>query len=184
MFLPATMANKYKIIPQNEIDLIMSGYLQVLTEHSDEQLAFKHGGNKWSLKQMYSHLLLMAEDFYLPAADECLAKTAPYKPGNKNIFGLLIIKMGVMPPLNFKVTKTLEYTSEKHFTKQELEEKWLALTQRLNELNHQLAHADMDYKVKLPALGWLNAAEWLQVCLIHLKHHLKQRAELVAYLKA
>ena len=46
----------------------------------------------------------------------------------------------------------------------------------------RIPDSDPALKTRHPFLGWLNTAEWIQLCNIHFRHHLRQKSRLQKHL--
>ena len=155
----------------------MQHYLSALDRYTDEQFAAKPADDEWSLGQMYEHLYLATTYFFLANTKRCLEKRKGQEGGEMNDNGRNIFKYNSFPPIKIKMPEVLrgpepvakDRTAYKTLFKETLQDGL--------QLADALHGDDGNYKTLHPALGWLNAREWLQSAEVHARHHLRQQAE-------
>lgn len=162
---------------------VIKGYQEALDRYSDEQFAHKSAEDVWSLGQMYEHLVLTSNFFFLANTLRCLEQRKGQLGGEKNKYGDNIFKYNSFPPVKIKIPEALkgpEPVAKTRTAYGPLLEKVLLDAQKLIETVGRDAG---EYKCIHPVFGWLNAREWYHNMEMHFKHHLRQQAELEEILK-
>jgi hypothetical protein len=162
------------------LKIVIKSYLDSLETYSDEKFYAKKDEDTWSLGQMYEHLILSANAFFLANTTRCLEKRKGQIGGEKNKYGENAYQYGGFPPVKVKIPEGLPKVElipkNQESYKVLLEKILLDSDKKVEEISHDTG----DYKTLHPVLGWLNAYEWLYNMEMHFRHHLRQKAELEA----
>ena len=159
----------------NTIDIWISG----LEAYDFETLTIQPGPGRWSVGQVYMHILDEA-DFQLEQITVCLSSNAgangeatreAKKMFEKNSFPNLMIEG---PPSNAFVQQP---ESKEHIVLRLIE-----LKQRIDAAEASILASPFQGKAMHPGLHYLSAREWLQFSEMHFRHHLRQKARLDAFL--
>ena len=160
------------------LESTVNQYISSLDEYSDEQFSFKEDTETWSLGQMYEHINLSSNFFFLANCVRCLEQRKGQVGGEKNEFGEKSFAKNSFPPIKIKIPEALRGPEPVAKAKSEYKailEKILADAHALIEA----VNADAgNYKTLHPPMGFLNAQEWFQLHEMHVRHHLRQKAEL------
>lgn len=160
------------------LETVVSQYLYSLDDYSDEQFFFKTNEETWSLGQMYEHLTVSSQFFFLANCVRCLEKRKGQLGGEKTYFGEQQFKYGGFPPAKLKIPDAIRGPEPVAKTREEYKgilKKILTDSQNLIEA---VSNDDGSYKALQVAMGWLDAKEWFYLHEMHYRHHLRQKTEL------
>ena len=138
------------------LERVVKGYQEALDRYSDEQFTHKSAEDVWSLGQMYEHLVLTSNFFFLANTLRCLEQRKGQWGGEKNKYGDNIFEYNSFPPVKIKIPEAVRGPEPVAKTR--------------------AAYGPLLEKV-------LNAREWYHNMEMHFKHHLRQQAELEGILK-
>ena len=152
----------------------LSVYIEKLNGYTEEKFLQKPEEHSWSLGQVYVHLLLGHEHFFMKQADKCLNQDETVRGKGKNWNGKIIFFINGFPNIKFKMPKRIEVPPRQpeniEYVKLKLEraaEQALSIASRLDSY-------DKNEKTKHPAFGYFNAKEWYRMSEMHFRHHLRQ----------
>ena len=160
------------------LEINVNQYISSLNAYTDEQFFFKKDDEIWSLGQMYEHLTVSSNFFFLANCVRCLEKRKGQEGGEKSHFGEQQFKYGGFPPVKLKIPEVIrgpEPVAKPKEVYRLILEKILIDSKNLIEA---VSNDDGLYKAIQPAMGWLNAQEWFYLHKMHYRHHLRQKAEL------
>lgn len=160
------------------LETVVNQYINSLDDYSDEQFFFKTNEETWSLGQMYEHLTVSSQFFFLANCLRCLEKRKGQEGGEKNEFGEKLFIKGSFPPVKLKIPDAIRGPEPVAKTREEYKsilKKILADSQNLIEA---VSNDDGSYKALQVAMGWLDAKEWFYLHEMHYRHHLRQKIEL------
>ncbi|MGR3810071.1 DinB family protein [Jiulongibacter sp. NS-SX5] len=157
-------------------------YIASLEEYSETDFESKQSEDIWSLGQMYDHIYTSGIYFFLANINRCLEKRKGAFDEKTNEIGLKILAANALPHQKFKRPGT-GVTPEPEskgidFYKKELPQMIEAICSKVQAIEKD----DGVYRTAHPFFAYLNAKEWYQHFEIHMRHHLRQKAELEAYL--
>jgi hypothetical protein len=155
-----------------------------LNQYSLEQLQQTPSEGGWSLVQVYLHLAMSANKYFLQNADKCLNKTDLVTKGNISLPGQLIFLFGRTPNLRIKMPDKVAVNPEQPESKEQLIAELEGLKQRMRTtaavLRKQFNPKD---KRKHAIFGPMNAWQWYRLVAIHFMHHERQRKRLEGMIK-
>ena len=157
-------------------------YLDKLDLYKEEHLQKIPADGGWSLGQVYVHLILGNDHFFLKNAERCLKKDGTLRGGRKNRNGKIIFLLGGFPNKKYKMPKAVEVIPRPPESLEELRGKLLKSIDIGKEIAKQLEDYDPKEKIPHPAFGYLNAKEWYNMCEMHFRHHLRQVRSLEKFL--
>ena len=146
-----------------------SAFLKTVNEETFLRTPLQGG---WSFAEVYAHIL-SANLLSTIAIEKCLNKTAELKNRKPDWRVRLILFLGRFPPVKYKVPAVLE-ASVKKISKEEAANQLIKLIKKIETIDIGFSKFNVNYKVKHPRLGYLDAKSWLRFILIHSKHHQKQ----------
>jgi len=149
-------------------------WLDKLDVYTEAQLLAIPSDNGWSLGQVYVHLILATDHFFLKNAERCLNKEDTQRGGRKNRNGIIIFVLGGFPNKKYKMPKANEVIPRQPESLEELRVKLLRSIAFGKDITQQLESHDPKEKIQHPAFGYLNAKEWYSMCEMHFRHHLRQ----------
>jgi len=151
-----------------------------LIKYDEEELLIQPGPQKWSIGQVYMHLL-SETSYFLSQVKYCMEheenisaemKEEGRKMFLKNEFPDLQIDRGpelsdVLQPVN----------------KQMLVDEFEKLGQEIDLIGEKSNLSEYRGKTMHPGLGYFNAMEWLQFSEMHMRHHFRQKQRIDDFLK-
>ncbi|GAB2794960.1 DinB family protein [Rhabdobacter roseus] len=167
-----------------QTDLIspLMHYHYSLDRYSDEQFAAKPSEEAWSLGQMYEHLYVATTFFFMANVKRCLEKRKGQEGGEMNDSGRKVLQYNSFPPIKLKVPEALQGPEPVARSRAEYRPLWEVMVRQVEVLAQEVGTDPGLYKTPNPTFGWLNAEEWLRVCGMHTRHHLRQQQEREAWL--
>jgi len=153
-------------------------WLDKLNIYNEKQLLKIPADGGWSLGQVYVHLILGNDHFFLKNAERCLNKEGTKKGGGKNRNGIIIFLLGGFPNMKYKMPKAVEVMPRQPKNIEELRGKLLKSIEFGKDISMRLENQDPKEKIRHPAFGYLNAKEWYCMCEMHFRHHLRQKKRL------
>ncbi len=162
------------------LETVVNQYISSLDEYSDEQFFYKKDEETWSLGQMYEHLTVSSNFFFLANCVRCLEKRKGQEGGEKNEFGTKLFMKGGFPPIKVKIPEVLRGPEPVAKARAEYRPILKKILLDSKNLIETVSNDDGSYKALQPAMGWLNAKEWFYLHEMHYRHHLRQKAELEA----
>ena len=162
----------------SNLETVVNQYLNSLDDYSDEQFFFKTNEETWSLGQMYEHLTVSSQFFFLANCLRCLEKRKGQLGGEKTHFVEQQFKYGGFPPVKIKIPDAIRGPEPVAKTREEYRS---ILKKNLNDsqnLIEAVSNNDGSYKALQVAMGWLDAKEWFHLHEMHYRHHLRQKTEL------
>ena len=87
---------------------VVNQYINSLDKYSEEKFSEKKDDQTWSLGQMYEHLVVTSNYFFLANVARCLEKRKGQEGGEKNKFGENAFKYGGFPPVKIKIPDALQ----------------------------------------------------------------------------
>jgi hypothetical protein len=157
-------------------------WLVSLNDYTEEQFARQPSATQWSIGQVYHHLVVGTENFYLRACRKCLEHRGEIIEGGKTFPGKIVFLLGGFLPVKIHVPASAEYTPKQPQNRAEMREGLRELIETMRALAPQLDHVSPVQKWKHPALGMLDAVEWYHLIEMHFRHHLRQKARLDKFL--
>lgn len=155
---------------------IISIWENEIDRYSMEQLLQKPSANSWSLGQVYIHLWMAAKGFFFKNIQRIADGDEKVKMnGRKNFAGYLVFTFGMMPSIKIEMPGSVAVQPNQPESKEQLHKRMNEVKQLVRENAARINQLNPHATVKHPFLGYLTAAEWLQLCAIHFKHHLKQK---------
>ena len=178
----ATVATGIEVY--KNLETVVNQYISSLDEYSDEQFLFKKDDETWSLGQMYEHLNLTSNFFFLANCVRCLEQRKGQIGGEKNESGEKTFIKGSFPPIKIKIPEALRGPEPVAKNKEEYRQILEKILADAKNLVKTISEDKGIYKALHPPMGWLNAQEWFYLHEMHHRHHLRQKLELEALLPA
>jgi DinB superfamily len=166
------------------LEKIINGYIEALDGYTDEQFFYKPAEEVWSLGQMYEHLLITANYFFLANILRCLEQRKGQVGGEKNHYGDNLFKYNGFPPVKLKIPEVLRGPEPVAQSPDVYRAAFPKVLEDARKLMEPVVQNNGEYRCIQPAFGWLNAHEWYHLLEMHFRHHLRQQAELEAILKS
>ena len=160
------------------IEKVGAIWLKELDKYSEEQFAIRPDEKSWSIGQVYVHLILGNDHFFMKNAELCLNEEGERNTGGKNKWGKILFAINGFPPMNFKRPGGNEAEPRQPENIEYVRNKLIASLEKNKEVAAKMNGYDPQLKVKHPAFGYLNADEWYRINGMHFKHHLRQKKKL------
>ncbi|TVR84522.1 MAG: DinB family protein [Saprospirales bacterium] len=139
--------------------------------------------SSWSLGQVCMHVIMAHEKFFMTNAQKCLQKKGTKTRRGKNIMGKFIFLLKSIPPVRLKMPKSVAFEPPQPESKEQLHQRFDQMVAMMEEVERQLADADLTIKTRHPALGMMNALEWFKGAEMHIRHHFMQMKRLEKFLE-
>ncbi len=146
-------------------------YIQQLDHYTMEQLMEKPSEAEWSVGQVYVHVWMAAKGFFYKNAERCLKGEQTMRGQGKNWGGRVVFWFNAIPNRKYKMPGEVAVQPLQPESKEKLVLRLSEIKVLTTEFLQQLSEADPDVKVRHPFMGYLNAAEWMQLCAMHFNHH-------------
>lgn len=156
-------------------------YRALLDQYSLEDLQRQPAVDSWSLGQVIYHVAAVSRFFNLRMVEQCLSSLENTKEAKPDPAGAAFAADN-LPPIKIKVPPSPQYTPPVPNSVAELQQLLDDLQPRMVEMAARLEQASQSGKMAHPSLGYLDAWEWYQLIGMHLRHHLRQVAELKNFL--
>ncbi len=140
-----------------------------------DNIVMKPSENEWSMGQVGIHLWMSAKGFFFKNAKKCLSKEGTEKGKSKKFGAHLIFTFKMMPPVRYEMPKQVSVVPKQPETKEQLIGKLEEIKKMASDYIHRIPQSDPELKIKHPFLGWLNTSEWITLCNIHCRHHVRQK---------
>lgn len=152
----------------------LNTYLEKLDGYSEEIFLQKPDEDTWGLGQVYVHVLLGNEHFFLKQAEKCLNLDETVQGRNKNRNGTIIFLINGFPNIKFKMPKNIEVPPRQPENIDYVRKKLNLAIELARGIEGRLENYDKKEKTKHPAFGYLNAKEWYRMSEMHFRHHFRQ----------
>lgn len=159
----------------------MKPYLDALDTYTDEQFAHKEAEDIWSLGQLYEHLVMAANFYFLANTVRCLDKRKGQEGGEINAYGENLYSYNSFPPIKVKVPGSENAPQPEAKEKESYVGSFTKMLADVDALTEGVAADEGIYKTKSMAFGWLNAIQWYQMLEMHHRHHHRQQKELEGF---
>ncbi len=155
---------------KNKIIHLIDLYIAQAQSMTDEAFGQKPVEDKWSQAELFSHVVF-ANDSGLKAMHHCAAGKGEL---NQKItkWGVVILFIGLFPPLKLKVPKSVEEKTEQ-LNRAKAIERMQAFKAEIMASSPDITQ-NKTHRMRHPRLGYLTAAQWLRFIEIHTRHHWKQ----------
>ena len=140
-----------------------------------EQILKKPSETQWSLGQVGIHLWMASKGFFFKNAEKCLNKEGVEKGKSKKLAAHVIFSLRMLPPVQYEMPKQVAVVPKQPESKEQLIAKLEEIKQMASSYIKRIPESDPELKIRHPFLGWLNTAEWIQLCNIHFRHHRRQK---------
>jgi hypothetical protein len=154
---------------------VIDYWIDEFNRYDFEQIVKKPSDDSWSLGQVGIHLWMSAKGFFFKNAERCLSKEGTEKGKNKKFAAHLIFTLRMLPPVQYEMPKQVAVVPKQPESKEQLITKLEEIKQMASSYIKRIPESDPELKIKHPFLGWLNTAEWISLCNIHFRHHMRQK---------
>ncbi len=163
----------------SDLETSINLYSEGLKNYSSENFTHKKDESIWSLNQMYEHLVVSSNFYFLANVLRCSEQRKGQEGGKLTEYGLKAFKYNSFPPIKIKMPDAMPQPANNIH---DVTTYGASLQKILTDAQALANKIDSEgtYKVVHFAFGALNGKEWLQLLAMHFRHHLTQKAELEA----
>jgi hypothetical protein len=155
-------------------------WIKAVEQNNFDQICTKPSPTSWSLGQVCMHLI-EATHYYLEQTNVCLSSNdhvlEEMTPEAKTMF-----RNNEFPDELIEGPPSNANTPQPE-SKEELLHSLLKLKEEINRVAILISTSTSKGKTKHPGLHYFNAKEWLQFADMHLRHHVRQKKRIDAFLK-
>lgn len=157
----------------------LDAWIKAASRYNDDNFKQVPEGEKWTLGQVYSHLLFATNMLVFRQVDAIVDKRK-LATGKPNLIGKLVLLADMLPPIKTKPPEALNMEPPQPDKLADVIEGLRLVQQQLADYGKKLdsLNPSPEDRRKHPALGMLNAYEWIQFGGIHFRHHIRQRKRL------
>jgi hypothetical protein len=168
----------------SQLDTTIGYYLEQLQGVSEEQLTRQPAEDKWSIGQLYVHLIQATQFMSLRNIGLCQEGNSESITvgGMKSDTGVGVFQLGRFPDIKIHVPPSPQYSPMQPNNKEELAQGLHKIVERMKAVEPTLAGIPPEHSAPHPNLGDLNATEWFSMVEMHFRHHLKQLGSLQQFL--
>ena len=152
-----------------------------LEEYDFNQLCAKPAPSRWSLGQVYVHLI-RATGNHLAQAEICLS-TNDNAAETMSPNGVALFRNNGFPDQFIEGPPSNANTTQPE-SKEGLMRDLLLLKQKISQVEMLASSSTFTGKTKHPGLLYFNGKEWLQFAEMHFRHHQRQKKRIDDFLKA
>jgi hypothetical protein len=150
-------------------------WIEELSKYDFEKIIAQPAENKWSMGQVGIHLWMSAKGFFFKNAEKCLNQEGAQTGGGKTFSGHVVFTFKMFPPVRYEMPRSVAIVPKQPESKEQLIAKLEEIKKMATEYIHRIPQSNPALKIKHPFLGWLNTAEWISLCNIHFRHHVRQK---------
>jgi hypothetical protein len=156
---------------------VIHEYKSRLDQYSLQQFKHKPAPDRWSVGEVYTHLIRATLLYHLRMVDRCLStidnSDIPSKPHAQADFDA-----NEMAPVKVKIPPTPGYDPPMPESIEKVRLDIDATLSRMLATRDKLISVPNSGKTEHPSYGFIDAKQWYQVIGMHWKHHLMQIEEL------
>ena len=151
-----------------------------LSEYDEDELLIQPGPQKWSIGQVYMHLL-SETSYFLSQVKYCMENEENISAEMKEEGRRMFLK-NEFPDLQIDRGPELSDVLQP-VNKQMLVDEFEKLRQEIDLIGEKNNLSEYRGKTMHPGLGYFNAMEWLQFSEMHMRHHFRQKQRIDDFLK-
>ncbi|HLP50667.1 MAG TPA: DinB family protein [Chitinophagales bacterium] len=150
-------------------------WIKEYNRYDFDQITRKPSEHDWSLGQVGIHLWMSAKGFFFKNAERCLMQEGTEAGKSMKFSSHLIFTFKMLPPVKYEMPRQVAVVPKQPETKEQLIAKLEEVKTMASDFIKRIPQSNPDLKIKHPFLGWLNTAEWITLCNIHFRHHVRQK---------
>ncbi len=160
---------------ENQTHKAIDYWINEYKRYSWEQIIKKPSEHEWSMGQVGIHLWMSAKGFFFRNAENCLNKEGVETGKAKKFAAHLIFTFRTLPPVKYEMPRQVAVQPNQPESLEQLIGKLEDIKKLASTYIQRIPQSDPNLKIKHPFLGWLNTAEWIELCNIHFRHHIRQK---------
>lgn len=163
-----------KNIEKNTASLLktLNQWVEALEKYNEEQLKQETSDSKWTIGQVYHHLMETSNGILENIIPKCLADPNMNADKKVTMSGKAVLLFGQIPPVRAKFKGE---GPKQPKNKLEIAEGMQTLVGLVKGLQAQLTEATNSGRFQHFVFGYLTAWDWFKFINIHFKHHLRQK---------
>jgi hypothetical protein len=150
-------------------------WIDTYKQYDFDKILMKPAENSWSLGQVGIHLCMASKGFFFKNAEKCLNQEGTERGKKKKLGAHLIFTFSMLPPVRYEMPQQVSVQPKAPESKEQLIAKLEEIKSMATAYINRIPQSDPGLKTRHPFLGWLNTAEWIQLCNIHFRHHKAQK---------
>jgi hypothetical protein len=150
-------------------------WIDTVNQYDFEKIQMKPSEQSWSLGQVGIHLCMASKGFFFKNAEKCLNKEGTQSGKSKKLGAHIIFTFKMLPPVRYEMPQQVAVIPRQPESKEQLIAKLEEIKTTASGYIQRIPQSDPELKTKHPFLGWLNTAEWIELCSIHFRHHTAQK---------
>jgi hypothetical protein len=154
-------------------------WINGLKRYNEDELLIQPAPGKWSIGQVYMHLL-SETNYFLSQVKYCLEHDENILE-EMNEEGRQMFLSGEFPDVKIDRGPGLSEAIQP-VNKQMLTDELEKLRQEIDLIEGKKDLSDFKGKTRHPGLGYFNAMEWLQFSEMHMRHHFRQKRRIDEFL--
>jgi len=166
-------------LPQT-LNASIDNWINDLDNYSFEQLTAKPSPELWSMGQVYVHLVEVTQHFVEEAAVCAGSNDNAHEEASPT--ARLMFQNNELPDTLLKGPPSNALTQQPQ-SKEQIEQGLKRIKERLKEIEPLLAGSTCNGKARHPGLNYFSATECLHFAEMHLRHHLRQKKRIDAFLQ-
>jgi hypothetical protein len=156
-------------------------YINALDNYDEERLLAKPSEKGWSIGQVYMHII-SETNFYLSQIRLCSSNNDNSSEQASDI-AMAMLKANALPDELIEGPPSNALVGQPH-NKAQLAELLQALNEEITANRILLEKTSFKGKTKHPGLNYFDAKQWYQFAEMHLRHHLRQKERIDAFLNS
>lgn len=160
---------------QQQTDDIIDYWINEFKRLEYDDIVRKPSDSEWSMGQVGIHLWMSSKGFFFKNAERCLSRENTEQGKGKNWQGYLVFVIRMFPPVKVKMPDKVAVEPRQPESKEYLIGKLEEVKTMARQYINRIESSDPSLKTRHPFLGWLNTAEWVELCNIHFNHHIRQK---------
>jgi len=153
-----------------------------LNRYTIEQLHMKPAKDRWSLGQVYIHLIENTMGYNFKQIEICISSDQ-HKDEKKHPRWEKYFSENRFPAARIKTDPAGIGEPPQPKSIQQVKQRLVRVKKSMIEYEKKISQSKFNGKVKHPGLLYLDAAEWFQFVELHFRHHLKQKKRIDEYLR-
>lgn len=156
----------------DQIRTISDKWMISLDDFTDSQYTHYYLPGKWSAAQLYAHQIEVNETIIAHIL-MCIEGRGELIKGKSKLPIRLIFYFKRLPPIKITVPEGLS-SNPSPMEKEDFRNRFNKNITKVSEMISEINNCNPYMKTEHPRLEYINAYQWLQFMLIHLRHHYRQ----------
>jgi len=166
--------------PNFDFNHTIDHWIAALDQYSLVRLLAKPAPGKWSIGQVYMHVISQTDYFLMQS--KIAASTDDYRNEEMSPDAKSLFRRNEFPDVLLEGPPSNDHTPEPD-GKEYLRNNLVRVKEEYSHASALISKSAFRGKAKHPGLGYFSAREWLQFADIHFRHHLRQKKRIDDFLK-